>query len=484
MLYYWLAALAYKLLGISETAARLPSALAGLAGCLALFQVGRHWLSFRCGLVAAFILAASPLYFSLARAASPDMLLASLLILAFSSLYFALFRKRSAGPAASDEERQSLPDRVLGFYGFLALAVLAKGPIGVVLAAASLLLFGLFAGQLALFRQIQFLRGSLLWAAVALPWYLLCYRANGWVFIQEFLINHNLARFVTDRFQHSQPFWFYLPVLFGGFFPWVFQLPQALWHWSKGGWRAFRTDPVTLYLCAWAAVPFLVFSISHSKLPGYILPMLPPLALLVAREWERVWQAAQLDSQGRWFQRAALAQAAFVLALGLALPLAADHLNIQLSGFVLPLTTLLCGVGGAAFLLARQHQWQTLLGVYLVGVGLVIALILYRIIPELDALESSRQLAAVLKKESYSGEPIFIYKLSRRVEYGLNFYLDTESKIIYSESDLQYPPRGFFFLLTTPETDVGAVLPHASTASQWEFNAQKIVKLKRAAVAH
>ena len=122
---------------------------------------------------------------------------------------------------------------IYGIYVFLALAVLAKGPVGVVLAASGIGLFVLTTRRWDLLKRLLQPGPVLSGLAVALPWYWLCYRANGWTFIQEFLINHNLARFATDRYQHPQPFWFYIPVVFAGFLPWVFQIVPPAWHWLR-----------------------------------------------------------------------------------------------------------------------------------------------------------------------------------------------------------------------------------------------------------
>jgi 4-amino-4-deoxy-L-arabinose transferase-like glycosyltransferase len=470
ILYYWLTALTYKTLGVSEFAARLPSAVAGLLGVLAVFWIGWHWISFQCGITAGLILAASPLYFSLARAASTDMLLTSMLTLSLASLYLGLFKESGNTEAAAWASRG-----MYGFYGFLALAVLAKGPVGVVLAAATVGVFVLLTGQLSLTRRIVSVRGALFWAGITLPWYLLCYRANGWPFVEEFLLDHNLARFATDRFQHSQPFWFYLPVLFGGFFPWMFQLIGPAWRSARKREWTSRSDRVELLLWSWALVPLMFFSFSKSKLPGYVLPMVPALALLAAREWERLRESLPAERSRFW----SLTQAGFVFLLGLVLPLAAGVLNLNLGGFLLPLTAVLCGVGACGMLLARRRQWRPLLGVYLLGVGATVGVILHGIVPAVDFQESSRQLAAVLTREGFSGEPIFIYGLSRRVEYGLNFYLNTKTKIIYSEEELEYPKRGSFFLLTTPSADIESLFPRARRESQCSFHQQRIVRMSR-----
>jgi hypothetical protein len=113
----------------------------------------------------------------------------------------------------------------------------------------------------------------------------------------------------------------------------------------------------------------------------------------------------------------------------------------------------------------------------LAGVALGVLLITERIAPRVDAVESSRQLAGVLRQQGFAGEPIFIYRLSRRVEYGLNFYLNTRTRLIYSEGDVVYPDRGDLFLVMDPEVEAESVLPHARTVTQTRFLDQNVVRM-------
>ncbi len=476
ILYYWLAALAYKALGVSELAARLPSALAGLLGVFAVFFVGRHWVSARCGIAAALILAASPLYFSLARAASTDMLLTSALTMCLSCLYFGLLLD-----GRRINENTALPARsspwIYGVYIFLALAVLAKGPVGLVLAGASVALFLLVARRWDQLRRLLRPSPILLGLAGALPWYLLCYRANGWPFVQEFLLHHNLARFATDRYQHAQPFWFYLPVVCATFLPWTFQIAGPAWQWMRGGWRESKGDPASALFWAWVLFPLLFFSLSRSKLPGYVLPIFPALALLAAKEWERLWSLE--SSQGPGCRLTLLSQAVLMLALCFALPVGADALARELSAFLSPFRVLLGAIGGCAILLVWRWKPGAVFGVYLAGMGLGVLLATERVVPQVEPLESSRQLAAILRQQGFSGEPVFVYRLSRRVEYGLNFYLNTRTRMIYSESDAVYPDKGDLFLVTEPEVDAESLLLRARTKSQTQFFNQKVVRMAK-----
>src|SRR3972149_527596 len=160
------------------------------------------------------------------------------------------------------------------FYAALGLGVLAKGPVAVLLPAVSLGAFLLFRGK---WDDWKTWHPKALWItpAVSLPWILLCTAANGWEFIQVFFINHNFERFTTGVHGHQRPFYFFFPVLLLLTFPWTFVLISALRR------RFGRNDSILLW---WAIVPFVFFSLSGSKLPGYILPIVPPLAILLAKE--------------------------------------------------------------------------------------------------------------------------------------------------------------------------------------------------------
>ncbi|HEU0005100.1 MAG TPA: hypothetical protein VFS12_03820, partial [Terriglobia bacterium] len=360
-----------------------------------------------------------------------------------------------------------------------------KGPVGAVLAGASTALFVLSTRRWDLLKRLLQPSAVMSGLAVVLPWYWLCYRANGWPFIQEFLINHNVARFVTDRYQHAQPYWFYIPVVFAGFLPWVFQILAPAWEWSGGWrpllqqWRESNTDSESVLLWAWALFPFLFFSLSRSKLPGYVLPMFPALALLAAKQWDRLWSLRPDEGISPRQRLNLYLQACFVLGLGLALPLGAGLLDQEVGVFLPSLRILLCAIGIGGVLMVWRWKPVALFGIHLAGIGLAVLLIAERIVPRVDAIESSRQLAGILQQQGFAGEPIFIHGLSRRVEYGLNFYLNTRTRLIYSESEATYPDQGDLFLVTDPEVEAESLLSRARTVSEARFLNQKIVRMAK-----
>jgi 4-amino-4-deoxy-L-arabinose transferase-like glycosyltransferase len=226
-------------------------------------------------------------------------------------------------------------------------------------------------------------------------------------------------------------------------------------------------------------LPFLFFSLSQSKLPGYVLPMFPALALLAAKHWDRLWSAPTGEGGAPGQRFNLYLQAALVLVLGLALPLGTGFLDPEIGAFLSSMRVVLVAIGMGAIVMVWRWKPIALFGIYLAGIGLAVLLITERIAPRVDAVESCRELASVLQQEGFTGEPIFIYRLSRRVEYGLNFYLNTRTRLIYSESDATYPDQGDLFLVTDPGVEAESVLPHARIVMQTQFLNQKIVRMAK-----
>ncbi|MGE0453554.1 MAG: glycosyltransferase family 39 protein [Vicinamibacteria bacterium] len=286
-LYYWLASTAFAVLGETETAARLPSVAAALAlaGFSAIFAARLFGgpTGFHAGLVAG----TSLLGFAYGRAAAMDMLLA-----ASVTGSIALFGLRLLGIAG----RLAVP----AAWALAGVAVLAKGPLGLLL---PLLVVG---GFLALTRDGRAARellrpwGPIAFVCVAGPWYAAVLAAQGWRFVEVFLLNHNLQRFTSTIHNHPGPFWYYLPVLLAGVFPWSGILLPALLTASP------RRERADLFLLTWLGLPLVFFSAAGSKLPGYVLPCLPPLAILAGRSLLRLATDSDAGRTRAWSRPAAL----------------------------------------------------------------------------------------------------------------------------------------------------------------------------------
>src|SRR3569833_3967633 len=178
-------------------------------------------------------------------------------------------------------------------YFFGAAATLAKGPVAPFLGLGIMVIFLGLRREWSVIRRTIWWPGVLLYLVMVLPWYIEVQRENP-SFVREFIVNHNLKRFGTDLYQHEQPSWYYLAVLLIGLMPWtiiaVRALVQALQN-SLAEWKV-RVNPKRYlghqragdafpeFLVLWALFPIVFFSFSKSKLPGYILPAIPPITIL------------------------------------------------------------------------------------------------------------------------------------------------------------------------------------------------------------
>ena len=261
-LYYWLAGLGYRVLGETENAARLPAVLAALLMTGFTGLVAARLFGASCGRLAMLILATSPLVFAYGRAATMDMLVAAFITGACG--LFILGALGIAGPSAGPAA-----------WVLMGVAVLAKGPIGFLIPAVVAVLLS-FALRRFSPRSLAPPLGIILAAAIALPWFAAIYADQGFHFVEVFLLNHNLERFTSTIHNHPGPIYYYLPVLLVGVFPWtglIAATPRAIESITRA--QAFA-------LALWILTPLVLFSLAGSKLPGYILPALPPFAIGLA----------------------------------------------------------------------------------------------------------------------------------------------------------------------------------------------------------
>lgn len=366
-LYYWLAGLAYRALGENEAAARLPAVLAALLAAGATALVGARLFGSAAGLHAGFVLGLAALPFAYGRAASMDMLLAACVTVAQG-----LIALRLLGIAG----RLALPAAGV----FIGLATLAKGPLGLLLPGLVTLAYLLLARDRDAWRKLLSPAAVILAALVALPWYVLAWRENGQAFIDVFFLNHNLQRFTSTIHRHPGPFYYYVPVLLLGLVPWSGLVAPAL----------ARVRPSTsrgeLMAVVWLVAPLVFFSLAGSKLPGYILPCLPPLALLMGRQAD-LWTRQGAGVGGR---------AAALVGLACGAGLAAAPLVLRAQGE--PLWRALIPLGGwsviVAFLFSRTIGAHPARALRLLRIGAAgtLLLIVMAAPPLLAARESGRLL--------------------------------------------------------------------------------------------
>lgn len=264
--FYWLIALSYKLFGVSEWAARLPSALAAL-GCVGIvyFFARAEWGQRR-ALWSGLILLTCVEFFVLARLVIFDMPLTFSLTLGLCAFYQA---------SHSDDVKRRMVLCLL-MYSALGAATLIKGLVGIVVPGMVIFGYLLLSRRWSTLRKIFLVPGTLLFFAIVLPWYLeMNARHEG--YLRYYFWDEHFGRFASDEFDRTQPWYYFIAVGLVGFFPWTLLLPLGI-----AGFRRKTCDDKTLFLLLWAGVPFLFFSASKSKLPHYILPIFPALAILTA----------------------------------------------------------------------------------------------------------------------------------------------------------------------------------------------------------
>jgi 4-amino-4-deoxy-L-arabinose transferase-like glycosyltransferase len=283
VLYYWLTAATYTVVGTTEAAARFWSAMAGLGLALLTAVCARRWYDDEStGLLAGAIAATSFGYFALGRMALPDLPLAFCITLAIWAAFVATL------------EREMHPGRwvLISALG-VGLGFLMKGPIGFLLPVLVVVPVLLIERRSLNLRGGDALLGLVVFAVVALPWYVAMWYVHGTPYLESFFLADNLERFATDRFNDPRPWWFYLPIAVGGLLPWSPLL--LLWIGPTLGALTRRRDvgAIETRLLFWVLLPLAFFTLSVGKQPRYILPLLPPLAILLAgtiTERTRTWR--------------------------------------------------------------------------------------------------------------------------------------------------------------------------------------------------
>lgn len=412
-LYYWQAILAYSIFEVSDAAARIPSAVDATLLVIAVYLFFRK---FRCGveLDAALITASCAGIIAYARAASMDMGLAA----SFGIGMLAWWAWRES------QSRIYLA----GFYVCMGLGMLAKGPVAPLLSALIILLFAIGAHETKLVTKTLWFPGILLFCAIALPWYIAVQLRNP-QFFREFILQHNLARFSTNLYHHPEPFWYYVPVAVLALVPWIVFVAAALVESVRVGWAERRPGTSDLQLqfriftCCWLAVPVIFFSISRSKLPGYILPAVPAGAVLLAdfllRQFEQEMPAT------KWLAalHAIMACAPIVPAALIAFILTDRRLPAGRPTVIAVAVALVLSVAVALTLMSRLHL-RMLRFVTLIPVVLAVAAVLKLGTVAIDQKLSARPLAIELTSLETHRLPLAVCGASREVEYGLAFYRD------------------------------------------------------------
>jgi 4-amino-4-deoxy-L-arabinose transferase-like glycosyltransferase len=383
-LVYWLEMISFRALGMSEATARLPVALFGLAGLLAVYWIGRRLRSRRAGVLAALALMTSLLYLGSTRVVLMDVPFTVCFTLAMGALVAGL----------QEPQRARWP--LLAGVG-LGLAVLAKSPAACLLFVGVLVIVGIATRSPLRLRGLRWGYAALVCVAVAAPWYAAMTIRFGPDFLHQFLGAGNVGRFLQAEHARAATPLFYLPILLIGFLPWTAMLPGSL----RTAWRERGRFGI---LIVWASLVFVFFTVSQSKLPGYILPMFPALALLVGIELDRILDRR---SEGAVFRGLYYAAASTLVVAGMALGWAAIAAPRYL-GWAALLTPALAGLGLLPLGLVIWARGRPTLGAaWIGGFGLAVAGLLgYGLLPAVAEPNTTKELARRIQAD---GRPHRVY---------------------------------------------------------------------------
>lgn len=435
-LYYWRAMLFFQEFGVHDWSARLPSTTFAF---VMVFLIYLHMRRFRPGghVDAALITAACAGIIGFSRGASTDMQMAAPLAIGLLGWY-AWYETDS---------KFWLYD----IYFFTGLATLAKGPVAPFLAIVIIAAFAFLRREWSILYRSLWWPGIVLYFAMVLPWFIAVQHDNP-TFFREFFLEHNIERFATDRYQHVRPFYYYLPVVILAMMPWTVIAVRALIDGiltSVAEWRLRRIgtskkrlpnrpgDAFPEFLVLWAIIPIVFFSFSHSKLPGYILPSIPPLAILTG---DYLFRRRQ-PGLNRWVLLGHAVLCGILTMFVLLLPWFVTQ------GVKMPPThalaiSLLAAAGASLLILIVVNGFGVarlrfvtccvlvVLVFFLYGVGPFFGIPAVgaskRVIHLIDRTYSARPLAERIAALVPDDETVAVFRVRRDIEYGLSFYRNRE----------------------------------------------------------
>jgi len=269
----WATATAFNIFGVGDWQARLWTALTGFLTIVFIGFTGARIYSSRAGWLAAVALASSPMWVIGGHINSLDMGLSAFLVAALCSLLLA----------QTSSNKTYSRNWMWACWAFMALATLSKGVIGVAIPGMVFAVYSITAWDWKIWKRLHIISGSILFLAITAPWFVLIAQRNP-EFLEFFFIHEHLQRFTQTAHSRTGPIYFFLPLLLLGFLPWIAQVPGAIAQTWRERNREFSSGWL---LTCWFVVILGFFSISQSKLPGYIIPLFPALALIVGSQLDR-----------------------------------------------------------------------------------------------------------------------------------------------------------------------------------------------------
>ena len=418
-LQYWTTAISYKVLGESEWTARLWPALTGFLSVLLAAWTGRRLWGAQAGYLAAAILASTLLYVVMSHVITLDMGLTFFLQVAWTAFLFA-----------QQADRKNSRCWMWLMWTSLALAVLSKGLVAIVLCGGTLVIYTVVNRDIAPWKRLAPISGLALFLLISAPWFYAVSVANP-EFAHFFFIHEHFERFLTKTHHRYQPDWYFILIYAIGAFPWTFLMLHAL---AKSWRREAGTFQTQRFIALWVTVTFVFFSISDSKLPPYILPIFPALALLGGKYLATISRRAMLMHLGLL-----AVVGAIVLVLIPRIPQAADHettaemLQSYSHWLLVAAGLLMASVMSAALLAWRKGNFAALIALATGGAIFSFAALLGH---ECLALSSSTaHIASVARPLLTPGVPFYSVQ---RYEQTLPFYLKRTITVVDYQDELAF----------------------------------------------
>ena len=271
-LLYWITAASFKLFGANEWAFRFPNALCAFICVIFLYFFIRRWFNEQMAFLSSVILITSFSFLAMARIVTTDMLFTLSLFLSLL-LFYGYYR-----------ERKSF--FIYLFYTAIAAATLAKGPVALILMGGTILIFLFTERNFRFITEMKIVKGLAIYCIITLPW-IIAISLREKEFLYFFFVDQHILRFLTSKHNRSGAIYYFLPVLFGGMLPWSIFIPRAIAN-------TWKNKELRLMLI-WVFVVFAFFSISGSKLPPYILPLFPPMAIILGYLFHEKWQSQVIN---------------------------------------------------------------------------------------------------------------------------------------------------------------------------------------------
>jgi 4-amino-4-deoxy-L-arabinose transferase-like glycosyltransferase len=441
----WFMALSFELFGVSEWAARFPVTLSAIAVVILSFYTLRYFGNmdkkkvkkqrqlWTTAWIGSGIVALNPAWVAFGRIGVSDMFLSSGISLAMLAFFLGY----------AQPEKEKIQQRwYIAFPIFMAIAVLVKGPIGIILPVLGIGCFLIYVGKFwQVLAEIRPIRTIIIFLALTLPWYITASIVDE-NFVKEFLGFSNFQRFTNVLYNHPGPWYFYIICITVLMLPWSVYFPLAIARLRIGQLAKARFSPrhshLGIFAFFWFITIFLFFSAAATKLPGYILPLIPAVAMIISLFWGEEMSKHKPEGNKSWFfMISAIVNIIILIALAVASAMSANlaggdpsspNLESSLRGSGLPLRlTIIWGLAAlmSIFFLSKKQLWRWLWSPNLFGFLAFITLIFPPLIPLLDAERQQpfRQLSVLIKDEVKPEEEVFLMGFTR---YSVVYYSQHE----------------------------------------------------------